>query len=750
MSFRIFYPAGIVPVVLGTGPTGATGVNINRTGYTGVTGISSNTGITGVTGYTGYSANTTGPTGGIGISITGYTGPNGISIGPTGRTGPIGSVSNSMGVTGSIGRNGVDNTGPTGAGNNLGITGPVGAVSGTGPTGSTGISGNSVLPSPLLSASCSLVSTSITPNNESNVAGNLVYNSSSYYIIWGGNSPNSAMFGVPQGLWKIVFSVNWGAGTTNGYRQLSIIDNNSETVYGQNIEEGDTSSTAQQLTWIGNLDGNTLRFEVLHNDPSSVNITGGFISLYSYTQGTPNSHTGGSSPAIPGQYEFAVKMINHDIDNPPVQLAIIYNNDASTSSYYYSVNGSNSVHPTPGNAIGATGPIAPLFVFDWNSLPVADDDENARVFLLGTDNSGNPIELNSLRIYIAKTDVFNNQSNYSLWTADGNGLAGGIPQTYLESYTASQMTIDFIEITYNKPVGQYTIFANTTQVDGMNIPTTLTLSYKVVDGNRRANSGPVGISANMTTILNTYKPMATGSVFWGTIVPIGNPCRLSAIDKLISPPSGSESYYNSYINSVWTSLNTGSGGTSITFHGIGEATFDTATIYTDDLNMYVTTSGGSSPYPSSLGYSISKSLVLDHTLDLFGNAGVWADPAGETGNNAAVVLKTKAYLVATFCRGVISLQDNFTGGTSGTPPYPNSVWNDWLAQGANFYINSPSFVYPRLIHNFSINATTSQGTRPYAYGISFDDVYLWSTTLTSNQITGDTQAGILNIDIYKN
>lgn len=743
MSFRIFTPSEII--IGGTGYTGPIGRM--TTGPRGLEGTGSS-GYTGPTGYTGYQQNYTGPTGPVNRSLTGPTGP---TIGRIGSTGPAysGTFTGTTGPTGSFAR---ENTGYTGPTNFTGITGPLGPSSGTGPTGPRGNTGISVLPDPLLAASCSISPAIILPNNESNVSGNLTFTTSSYYIVWNGNAPEPAMFGVPQGLWKIVFSVNWAAGTTASYRQLSVIDNNTELVIAQNIMPSNGSAVLnQQLSWIGtgDLNGNTFRFEVLQNDSTNVNISGGFISLYSYTQGTPNGYTGSSAPAVPGRYEFSVKMINHDLTTPPVQLAMIYENDAGSASYYFTVNGSNNMHPTPGNAVASSGPVSNLFLFNWADLTTATDDSNAKVFILGTDDSGSPVELNSLRIYIAKTDVYNNPSQYALWASDGNGLVGGIPQSYLETYTASQMIIDFVEITYNKPVGQYTIFCNTTQVDGMSIPISLTLNYKIIDGNRRANIGPLGMqNTSMSSLLTSYASTATGSIFWSTLVPTGTPARLSAINKLISPPAGTESYYNSYVDSVWDSLNTSSGGTGVNFYGLGEATFQTCLIYTDTSNMYVTSTGGVSPYPNTLTYNIAKSDVYDHTLDIFGNAGVWATPSGFTGSNSVVVLKTKAYIVAAMCRSIIQNQDTLTGGTSGL--FNNTVWNDWLAQGANFYTNSTPFIYPKFIHDNSILATTSEGTRAYCYGLSFDDVELWSSTITSNQITNNTQVETVNIDIWEN
>ena len=712
------------------------------------------TAMTGSTGTIGSSMVITGPVGpDSSNSLTGSIGPDGVSSLNSGIVGPAGPTATSSLLTGPTGSvlNIAGTTGPSvNSSNIIGPTGPPGLTTGTGPTGSAGQNGPSVLPNPLLTASVAISDQSVPPNTPIPVGGILSFDTSSYYLIWGGNFPSAASIGIPAGLWKVVFNVNWSGGTS-GYRQLNIVDPNSGQNIGQNIAAFASSDMSQEVTWIGYTDdgatnGMTLNFEAQHNDPSSLEINGGFISLYSYTQGIATGYTAAPGPVTPGQYQFVARFINHDTVHPPVQLAIIYQNDASTTSFYYSPSGS---YPISGNSISASGPVSQLFLFDWSAMPDSTTVANAKEIILGTDSSGSPIELNSLRFYIAKTDVRNNPLLYTLWKSNENGLAGGIPQSYLEGYTGGQMTIDFVEMTYNKPAGQYQLFTNTSQVDGMSIPMTLTLNFKVVDGNRRINFGPLGITTDMGVILSAYAQQYTGTIWSSTIVPTGTLTRLSGIQKLISPPSGSNTYYDSYVNAVWTSLNTGAGGTGVNFAGIGEATFTNCTIYTDPVQMYVSTTGGTSGYPSSVQYTIPINQVLGHSIDIFGNAGVWAT-SSVGGNTGAVILKTKAYLVCAMCRGVIQFQDTDTGGTSGNPPFANSVWNDWLAQGANFYINTPVFPYPKLIHNYAIVQTTSQGTRPYCYGLSFDDNFSWSSTETSNIVNDDTQVSVVNIDIYTN
>lgn len=736
------------------GLIGATG-STSSTGPKGVSG----SGSTGNTGNTGPTTQAIGPTGASGLpSITGPTGPTGVSAsqgGIRGSTGPP-SITGATGPTGPTS----NTTGPKGPAGGLSIltgpTGPPGLALGTGPTGAQGASSASGgLPSPLLAASVSVADQSIPSGQSTPIAGTLTFNTSNYYIIWGGNSPTggAATIGIPAGLWKVVFNVNWTGGSS-GFRTLTILDPNSGQPLGQNIAAFSSPSQSQQVTWINYTDGGatngmTMQFEVEHNDPSTLEITSGFISLYSYTQGTATSNTSDPGPNTPAQFQFAVRFTNHDLTNPPVQLAMIYQNDAGSTSFYYSPNTGSPGYPAPSNPVSPSGAISNLFLFNWNALPNSTTVANAKEIIIGTDLGGNAIELNSLRFYIAKTDVFDNPSQYSLWTADGNGLVGGIPESYLESYTAAQMTIDFVETTYNKPAGQYQFFGNTTQVDGMSIPMTIALQYKIQNGNRRANFGPLGITTDMAQIINGYAASYTGTIWSNTIVPLGTNTRLAAIQKLINIPTGANSYYDPYVAVVWNALNTGAGGNTVAFNGIGEATFTTCTIYTDPNNMYVSTTGGTAGYPSSISYTIPRNQVTGNSINIFGNAGVWAT-ATTSGNTGAVELKTKAYIVCALCRGVCQDQDTPTSGTSGNPPFPNTIWNDWLAQGKNFYTNTPIFPYPKLIHSYALNATTSQGTRPYAYGLSFDDNFNWSSTVSSNVVSSDTQVEVLNIDIYGN
>ena len=71
--------------------------------------------------------------------------------------------------------------------------------------------------------------------------------------------------------------------------------------------------------------------------------------------------------------------------------------------------------------------------------------------------------------------------------------------------------------------------------------------------------------------------------------------------------------------------------------------------------------------------------------------------------------------------------------------FRNSIWNDWKDKGANFYQNINSHVYAKFIHDNSVEGTIDTVTLPFGYALSFDDVYNWSSEITSDQVSGDTQ-----------
>ena len=750
-----------------TGPQGPEGP-LSMSDFTGPTGIEgpSKLGDTGPTGDDHSGNTTTGPTGPVSAGPPGptgnatsdlsHTGPTGgMDFSNTGPTGPIGDASTlSTGPTGSAGGIGITNTGPTGMANLSEITGPTGPSISVGPTGPAGGGNPRLIASALVHENIS-----VPPGVEEPVSGTLNFTTSDYYIIWGGDFPTSvASFGIPSGRWKIVFDIGWESVSVVGkYRKLYIKDLNTlQTRAVNTIKVNSTGDTNQQLVWSGYLvNGHTFEFLVEHNESGSTIVNNGSISVYSYNQYAPSDHTAGVGVCNPGDYEFVVRFINHDTAHPPVQLALIHQNlaDPPTGGYYMSPSG-DICRPTQYNAITANQAVSGMFLFDWTSLQTYNSDPNIRDIILGGQNN----VLNSVRVWIAKTDIRNNPGLYPLWTADDDGLVSGVPQDYIEAYNADTMTVDKIELTYNKPNGIYTVFCNTTQVDDMSIPTTLTVNYKIIEGNRRVNNGPVGITTDMQTILNTFAAEAVGdNAKWNDcLVPTGptGPARISAPQKLINAtgPMGFNDILDPYVETVFTTIK----AAPVTFTSRGEATFTTCEITitgTSDEFMTFESMGGSPPYSSINPYtfSIAKSDMIGSSVDILGNSGVWAH-ADESpdANTKAIILKVKAYVVASMCRGVVQLQDTLTGGSTGG--YPNSVWNDYLAKGANFYQNTPTNVYAKIIKQLTILGEIDGATLPYGYALSFDDIYNYSSTISSNQLipANDTQAQIVNIDIYTN
>ena len=789
------------------GPTGPTGPSITGSrGLTGPSGISPQNSITGPTGTIGFQSNAlTGPTGASSIAI-GNTGPPGIPItGPfnIGPTGPETLLLSEIGPQGPTGRCCVDKTGPTGPTAGLAGTGHTGPDSNTitGPPGPPGTGGGGESLVALFN-----IDSQIIPNNTRTILqGTQTFNNSEFYIIWNptGSSgvvgDQGATIGLPPGFWKIVVDVEWaGSGTLNTLREIEILDGaNTQTypnnLYAQNSTVNSYSGTiSQQLTWCGStflpifkpppfpvpcppppleVLGSTFKFQAFNENIGGLTIQKGTIAVYSYTQAVPTDHIDGLDVCVPDPREFVLRFINHDLAHPPVQIAIIHQNIAATQGLYVDpgptgVSGFYDCRPINQQAvISPSGPVPALFLFDWEKIQPYMGNPNIRELILG----GTGQVLNSTRIWIAKTDIRNNPVLFPLWNSNSLGLVSGVPEPYVEGYPANILTVDKVELTYNNPLDIYTFFANTTQVDSLDIPMTLTINHKVINGNKKINTGPCGSTMSMQSILDDFANQATGSVWFnclkpvtGALGPTGPPARIVAPQKLDGPtgPTGPWfNYYNSYVESAFTGIK----NNPVTFTSRGDATFATCTISmtgVGDSLLHVVTNDGCPPnFPVSVKFDIPVNEIIDYTLDIFGNSGVWATGTGLNQVPASgpgvedTVKKAKAYIVATMCRGVVELQDTFTGGT--TSGYPNSVWNDWLDKGANFFQNTPVDLYCRVIHNISLNGEIDYGILPYAYALSFDDIYNWSTTMKTQQVGSispapDTEIQIMNIDIYEN
>lgn len=757
--------------------------------FTGVTGPSDYSNITGATGSstigsTGPSdliGNITGPAGNDATEITGSEGPVYMFVyGPTGPagedtienadTGPTGISNPVIGYTGPTGSDNADDalTGPTGFMGQIIVgyegytgleylgnsdTGPTGIIGGglstderTGATGPT-----SYIPSNPLVGIATINNTSISYNTETTLTLSPVYQSSSFYL-----PVESQTIGVGFGMWKVVVNLNWDAGS--GYRKISLVSSDDTVTYATNCTPaatGPSLSNSQQLTYIGNFNntdvvGATFKIVVSHGNISPINVYGS-ISVFSFTSIIPDVATGPDGPNTIGDLEFAVRFVNHDTTHPPVKIGIFAgNNLAATTGRYFStpiVNG----RPTAYNTPTISTKVSTLF-FNWSDMPMVNGDSNIREIVMG----GSGELYVSGHFYISKSDL-TADSDLQTWTVSDNANVGGVPQPYLLSLSASELTLDFVEFTFNKPQDIYTLFINQTLVDGMTIPMTLTLLYKNT-GNRRLTNGPVGLSKSMNTIFNEYFPAATGTdnPFWRTIKPdYTNPARLITPQKLDTDDLNAfQGYMNDYINTVfWPAWldparqvfypqgPTGAGDSWT------HAELYTQGDFTTTGQLFVTPLGGSSSGADA--FIIDASDIYNKSIDLMGASGVWI-----TGNSTQQAVK--AVLAAALVRGVAQYSGELftTNSYQSNVSYAQSNWNGYRDAGASFYKNIKPHVYGKVLHDQADINSIDGLSLPYTYAISYDDVYGYSSTITTAQIGTSpstiTQALRANIDIYEN
>jgi hypothetical protein len=729
-------PVGSMGTTGGSGSVGTYGPTSSATGVTGATGA---TGSYGPAGYQG-------PTG-----VTGMTGTQG--IGASGPEGPLGSASaitGADGVAGAIGPHGgigADKDGATGATGVNGITGPPGSAGDghAGPDGPRGHGGH--FPNPELYMIASLDGSSIPAGVSTRIAGSVTKTTSSFYVVWDGNSPTPMQIGIPRGLWKVHLNLNWDANAT-GYRDVSLVDGNTLLTHGKNrVKAVSGSTTHQTLSSILDLSTETpLQFFVEHNSSVPLIVTGEVV-LFSYNVSAPTSHTGPDGPVAPTDTEFAMRIVNHDIAHPPVQLAILYQDIGATQQFYMSPDPGDASYPIQVNGPIVSGTQVPtLFLFDWINLPMVNGDTNTREIIL---NGAQRIV--SGRVWIAKTDIRNNANSlYPLWTADSNGKIGGVPQIYLETYSADIMTIDKVEWSFNVE-NTNVVFINTTQVDHLSIPMTSTITYRDLDGSRRINSGPKGTTSSMSTILSNYTSVLQNEdpVWKLCLVPTNDISRIIAITKLIGAtgpaglpnPGGGDnlfpnSSYDTYVDEVWTKW----ASDTLVIHVVNTNDFTEIEVRTNTGDMVCITSGGTAP---SETFIIPRSEVTGKSIDIYGQAGIWA-------TGTPIEKAAKVYLAAGFARGMMHLQDNLTSGTSNG--LLNRVHNDFRDGGTNFYKNSHPLVYAREIHNSSIEANDGDVITRAAYALSFDDLYnVYSSVSASDSVSGNrSQAFRCTIDVYEN
>jgi hypothetical protein len=726
------------------GPQGVTGP-AGSDGHTGGSSLPGPTGPNGI-GVTGSSGNT-GPTGIIAFGPTGPSGFEDGTIGPTGSTGFVGRQD--VGSTGPFSITGL--TGPPGISfpglQQVGYVGPTGTLEsgpvgppggGTGPTGSA--SQDRVLPTPFLFLSVNIdggspiMSSNIGANNAIN--GTVQTSTSPFYFVW---QESPAQLGVPAGLWKIVINIQW-ASSSVGSRKISIVDaNDTNNEIAKNIMfNAGADTVTQTLVAVPYfMLPTTLLFTVAQDSGAPLDIISGTISVYGLTQAGPDANF--SDEAIgPNPDEFIMRFRNHDVANPPVQIMIAGQNALGSSGFYLSPNPMDNSRCVF-NPVSSSVQQSSWFAFNWTSMNMVNGDPNARQIILG----GPTGVYNSTFIYVSKVNITSQASFYSSWTSSSSGIPGKIPQSLKESATAAQGTLDFMEFTYNLS-GTHTLFANSSTVDGITIPMTLAINYKVFQGNRMATDGPIGVATDMGELLSSWNSQANSvNTLWNLLaVPNSGPVeRIVALNEY-SGSSSFSSYYQPYIDSAWDSLV----ATPVTFFSPpGNSFFTTATISCTARpggRMSIYQFGGPAPpYTTYINYTDINSL---NTL---GNSGVWS--TGSTQDQVA-----KAIVVCAFCRGMITVQDSLTGGSNiiGAVYYPNTLWNNWGGSQNNYYNNNPPFLWARFIHQNSLYGSIDRASRRYAYGLSFDDDFNWSTSISPPAAgNGETTlVGIMYVDIYGN
>ena len=740
------------------GETGPTGANVEKTGPIGYT----NTLI--ITGPTGTNHLFFGSTGNIGdININSITGPANFILGVTGPTGLNTATSTNTGptgymitLTGPLGHIGIDHIG-VGT-----ITGPSGYVGGGSNTNEhTGATGpNGFIPNDPLASVININSQNIINNTNTTLTSLSQTSLSSIYL-----PVSNDTIGVNFGLWKVIINLDWDVGT--GYRKISIVNaENDSIVFAANSTESVSGiNTKQQLVYIGNFNntdttGNNLKIKVEHDNPSSLNVKG-VVSIFSYTTIIPSIPTGPDGPNPIGNHEFAIRLINHDMGHEPKYIGVFAaNNIPATVGTYYTtpvVNGKLTRIPTPYEQTGVTNLLIP-----WSSLPPVDGNPQVREFILGGENE----LLVSAHVYIIKTENTVTNNLIPTWTVQNGDNVGGIPQNYLNTLSASDLTADYIEFTFNKPSGQYALFINQTLVDGFNIPMTLTIFFRDT-GNRRIPNGPVGLNKSMNTIFNEYKPQATGgsNPFFRTLKPnYTNPARFVTPQKLDSSEFPAfDNYMNDYLNEFWTKWNGMSN--KVTFYPGGptgpNSEYTHVELYTSgsfyaspskDMGsgtMTVTPLGAQSQSGTDQ-FTLDVSDLYGKTIDLIGASGVWI-----TGTK--IQQSVKALLAASIVRGVAHLSATLFPSESyqSNVSFQQSYWNGYHNKGKGFYLNQNPNVYGKVLHDLAIqNSSIDALSLPFAYAISYDDVYNYSSSIGSSQIgtipSNITQVYRVNVDIYEN
>ena len=535
---------------------------------------------------------------------------------------------------------------------------------------------------------------------------------------------------------------------------LELLDEVGNTISKSNLTYKSTSGEFVQLVYIGNLlnNGNVnnhLKIKVNLNTAGSKQINlNGTVKIYSYSQILPPSKpyfTGPTGPVSINPTDFALRFINYDAQHSPTGIGIFFKNSTGVG-YHINCVGGNSIediNPTDAN-------VSQLF-FGWDEMNKIDNNDNIREIVLG----GVDAVYNSGLIFITKTPL-TYDSNFKDWkTSPSNGDLGPPVNYYNE--VASNLTLDVMEFNYNfigngvgGQTGGYVLNFNTTNVDAFSIPMTLSMVYKEIDGARRVMNGPLGIEKSSNTIFNEFIQEATGTDFFQCLVPPYTGSRLIAPEHAHNA-SIFNSYTNDYVTEFWDTWasstltfypsNTGAGS------GWVEATLSTTGPITGVGPSSVASINSIGATPAS--FQIQADKMFNKGLDLYSNNGVWISASGV---NAGTEKAIKAELAASLSRGVASN----AGDRLGTFSYitgeatANTLWNDYLNKGKEFYKNTDPHIYGKIIHN-NVNISSIDSFKlPYAYALAYDDVFNYSSSIGTNQATGATEAERVIIEVYQN
>ena len=473
------------------------------------------------------------------------------------------------------------------------------------------------------------------------------------------------------------------------------------------------------------------------------------MRLYSYSNDVSIAATGPSGPINPTAKQFALRFVNHDQIHPIQKIGILYKKTDPSQGGYISINSGNAVDNDASSLVGTK--VSTLF-FSWTDLNQVNGQSHIRELILGPSDTS---VYNSAQIYIAKTDL-TYDSGLQTWLIDTGGLQSP-PIPYYLSTTPTELTMDVIELTYNWyqiAPGNYNttnwaLTFNQTNVDAWSIPMTISLIYKDNNGARRMTNGPVGSTRNANDVFNQFKTLAGSSAFSEGLIPAVAPHARIINTTHQSNTAALNTYNDSYISQFWQKWS----GSPVTFYpqatGPGSswisATVQTAGDVTGLTDSSVATVQAFGNSPAT--FPIYARDVYQKAVDLYGAAGVWIK--GDSTERSV-----KAVLAAALTRGVATGQGDFLGTHSyiAGVSAANTIWNGYSDKGSGFYNNITPNIYGKVIHENVLQGQIDSFTLPYAYAISYDDTFNYSSTITSAQVfpTTDTQALRAEINIYTN